>query len=125
MSASWMLGGYFAGHPWTQEVGVVVEDADHPATRGLESSFRVFDEIYTFKNWDRAKTRVLLRLDNSSVDVTKGNRDDDDYALGWCHPYGKGRVMYTGLGHPDELWHETWFRDHIRGCIAWAAGTEK
>ena len=115
-----MLGGYFSGHPWTQEVGVVVEDGDHPATCMLESRFRVFDEVYTFKNWDRAKTRVLMRLDNDSVDLSKGNRDDCDYALGWCHAYGRGRVMYTALGHPDALWHEDWFRDHIAGCIKWA-----
>jgi type 1 glutamine amidotransferase len=119
-----MLGGYFSGHPWTQEVGVVVEDADHPATSMLESRFKVFDEIYTFKNWDREKTRVLMRLDNDSVDLSKGNRDDHDYALGWCHEYGQGRVMYTALGHPDALWHEDWFRDHISGCIKWAGGLE-
>ncbi len=116
-----MLGGYFAGHPWTQEVNVIVEDQGHPATRMLGGSFKVYDEIYTFKNWDRKKTRVLMRLDNASVDLAKGNRPDHDYALGWCHDYGKGRVMYTALGHPDALWHEPWFRDHIAACIRWAA----
>ena len=75
-----MLGGYFNGHPWTQEVGVIVENTDHPATRMLGESFTVFDEIYTFKDWDRGKTQVLMRIDNDSVDVAKGNRDDNDYA---------------------------------------------
>ena len=37
---------------------------------------------------------------------SRGNREDNDYALGWCHTYGKGRVMYTALGHPDALWRE-------------------
>ena len=119
-----MLGGYFAGHPWTQEINVIVEDHDHPATRSLDSSFRVYDEVYTFKNWDRSKTHVLMRLDNDSVDVSKGKRDDQDYALGWCHDYGAGRVMYTALGHPDDLWSEEWFRKHITGCIKWAARLE-
>lgn len=119
-----MLGGYFSGHPWTQEVGVIVEDGDHPATRMLDSSFKVYDEIYTFKEWDRGKTRVLMRLDNDSVDLSKGNREDHDYALGWCHDYGAGRVMYTALGHPDELWHQAWFHEHIAGCLKWAGGLE-
>ena len=119
-----MIGGYFAGHPWTQEVNVIVEDTDHPATRPLGSSFRVFDEIYTFKNWDRNKTHVLMHLDNDSVDLSKGNRDDNDYAMGWCHSYGLGRVIYTALGHPDDLWQQDWFLDHIAGCIKWAAGIE-
>ena len=119
-----MLGGYFAGHPWTQEVNVIVEDPSHQATRMLGSSFRVYDEIYTFRNWDRDKTHVLMRLDNDSIDLSKGNRDDNDYAMGWCHDYGQGRVMYTALGHPDDLWSEKWFLEHIAGCIKWAARSE-
>jgi type 1 glutamine amidotransferase len=90
----------------------------------LGSSFKVVDEIYTFKEWDRSKTRVLMRLDNDSIDVSRGNREDNDYALGWCHTYGKGRVMYTALGHPDALWSEKWFHEHIAGCIRWAGGLE-
>ena len=120
-----MLGGYFNGHPWRQEVNIIVEDTDHPATRMLGNSFQVDDEIYTFKNWDRDRTHVLMRLDNDSVDLSKGNRDDEDYALGWCHDYGRGRVMYTALGHPDALWHEDWFREHIAGCIKWAGRLEE
>jgi type 1 glutamine amidotransferase len=119
-----MINGYFAGHPWTQEVGVIVEDGNHPATRMLSSSFKVFDEIYTFKSWDRNKTHVLMRIDNNSVDVSKGTRADNDYALGWCHKYGQGRVMYTALGHPDDLWRQDWFVKHITGCIKWAGGLE-
>jgi uncharacterized protein len=115
-----MIGGYFQGHPWTQEVGVIVEDTSHPATCMLDPEFRVFDEIYTMKAWDRNKTHVLMRLDNDSIDLSKGNRDDNDYALGWCHSYGQGRVMYSALGHPDELWHQDWFQAHIEGCLKWA-----
>ncbi len=119
-----MLGGYFAGHPWTQEVTVNVEDPDHPAVAMLDESFQVFDEIYTFRNWDRDKTHVLMSLDNDSVDLSKGNRDDGDYALGWCHHYGEGRVIYTALGHPDGLWEQDWFLDHILACIKWAGRIE-
>ena len=119
-----MLGGYFNGHPWHQEVSVIVEDGDHPATRMLGERFQVTEEVYTFKSWDREKTRVLMRLDNDSVDVSKGNREDNDYAMGWCHEYGEGRVMYTALGHRDELWHQGWFHEHIVGCIKWAGRLE-
>ncbi len=119
-----MIGGYFNGHPWHQEVSVIVEDGDHPATRMLGDRFQVTEEVYTFKNWDRDKTHVLMRLDNESVDASKGNREDEDYAMGWCHQYGAGRVMYTALGHRDELWHQDWFHEHIAGCIRWAGRLE-
>ncbi len=115
-----MLGGYFAGHPWNEEVTVKVEDTQHPATCMLGESFKVVDEIYTMKNWDRSKTHVLMSLDNNSVDISKGTREDHDYAMGWCHEYGEGRVIYTALGHPDELWEQDWFMEHILGCIKWA-----
>ena len=88
----------------------------------LGQHFSVFEEVYTMKSWDRNKTHVLMRLDNDSVDVSKGNREDDDYALAWCHPYGKGRVIYSALGHPDQLWHQPWFHGHIEGCLRWAGG---
>ena len=119
-----MVGGYFTGHPWTQEVTVKVEDPNHPAVRHLGRSFRVFEEVYTFKNWDRKKTHVIMSLDNSSVDISKGNRPDNDYAMAWCHSFGKGRVMYTALGHPDDLWSKTWFQTHIVGGLKYAAGLE-
>ncbi|MEE3040823.1 MAG: ThuA domain-containing protein [Candidatus Latescibacterota bacterium] len=119
-----MMGGYFDGHPWHQQVGILVEDTDHPATRMLGDRFEVVDEIYTFKQWDRGKTHVLMRIDNDTVDTTKAQREDDDYAVGWCHDFGAGRVIYTALGHPEDLWAQSWFRQHIRGCMVWALNEE-
>jgi type 1 glutamine amidotransferase len=115
-----MLGGYFKAHPWTQEVVVKVEDNTHPATRHLPERFHVKEEVYTFKDWSRNRTHVLISLDNSSVDLSKGTRDDHDYALSWCHDYGRGRVFYTAFGHFPEVWTEEWFRKHLAGGISWA-----
>lgn len=120
-----MLGGYFQAHPWTQEVTVIVEDGDHPATRHLPKTFKVKEEVYTFRNWSRGKTHVLISLDNSSVDLSKGTRLDHDYALCWCHRYGEGRVFYTAFGHFKELWREGWFRKHLLGGILWAMKLEE
>jgi len=48
-----MLGGYFNGHPWTQEIVAKVEDNGHPATEHLGKSFRVKEEVYTYRDWSR------------------------------------------------------------------------
>ena len=61
-----------------------------------------------------------MRIDNDTVDLEKGNREDQGYALGWNHDYGQGRVIYTALGHPDELWSQPWFREHITACFTLA-----
>jgi len=115
-----IIGGYFAAHPWTQEVTINVEQPDHPAVAMLGGSFHVREEVYTFKNWDRNKVHVLMSLDNGCVDLAKGTRDDNDYAMGWCHEYGQGRVIYTALGHFDDLWEQPWFLEHVLACIKWA-----
>jgi len=117
-----MIGGYFNGHPWHQEVGILVEDRDHPATRNLPPSFRIHDEIYTHRDWSRGKTHVLMRLDMTSVDASKaaGKRDDQDVAMAWCHPYGSGRVFYTALGHGPETWGDERFHQHLLGGVQWA-----
>lgn len=115
-----MLGGYFHSHPWTQEVTVIVEDRSHPATKHLPERFRVKEEVYTFRDWSRDGTHVLISLDSSSVDLSKGTRADNDYALCWCHNYGEGRVFYTAFGHFKELWIEKWFQIHLLNGILWA-----
>lgn len=120
-----MIGGYFSAHPWTQEVYVIVEDRNHPSTRHLPERFKVKEEIYTFKNWSRDRTHVLISLDNSSVDLSKGTRPDHDYALAWCHPYGEGRVFYTAFGHFTALWREKWFQKHLLEGILWAMKLEQ
>ncbi|MFN3648275.1 MAG: ThuA domain-containing protein [Armatimonadota bacterium] len=121
-----LIGGYFNGHPWHQEVGILVEDPDHPSTRHLDSSFRIHDEVYTHRSWSREKTHVLLRLDPASVELEKGleKRPDGDVAMAWCHPYGEGRVFYTALGHGMPTWTDERFHRHLLGGIRWAMRTD-
>jgi uncharacterized protein len=121
-----MIGGYFDGHPWHEEVTVRVEDPKHPATSHLPASFEITDEIYQFKNWSRSGTHVLLSLDPSSVDLSaKGvNRKDRDFALAWTRPYGEGRVFYTALGHRAEVWKDERFQKHLLGGLRWVLGAD-
>jgi hypothetical protein len=117
-----MIGGYFDQHPWHQEVTVKVEDLKHPATSHLGESFKITDEIYQFKNWDRSKVHVLLSLDASSVDLTKPavHRTDKDFALAWTRQHGRGRVFYTALGHRAEVWRDERFQRLLIGAMRWA-----
>ncbi|MEE3104764.1 MAG: ThuA domain-containing protein [Acidobacteriota bacterium] len=122
-----MLGGYFDGHPWHQEVGVTVEDADHPSTRHLESPLTLYEEIYQFKDWNRTDVHVLLSVDTTSVDMEADgiNRTDGDFALSWTREYGNGRIFYTALGHEPATWRDSQFQGHLIGGVRWAAGLEE
>lgn len=115
-----MIGGYFDGHPWHQKVTCKVEDETHPATRHLGRSFEITDEIYQFKEWSRDGKRVLLSIDNASIDTSRGKRADQDYAVAWVREEGRGRVFYTSLGHRREVWRDPRYQQHILGGIAWA-----
>lgn len=120
-----MVGGYFDGHPWNQEVTVSVEQGDHPATRHLGGSFEIHDEIYQFKApYDRSHVNVLLSLDTSSVpmDARGIKRDDGDFAVAWTREHGDGRVFYTALGHGPNVWSDPRFHRHLAGGIEWALG---
>jgi type 1 glutamine amidotransferase len=120
-----LIGGYFDGHPWHQDVTVRVEDAKHPATAHLPEKFSINDEIYQFRDWSRGKLHVLLSLDSASVDLTrKGvNRTDKDFAVAWTREFGSGRVFYTALGHEAAVWRDPRFQQHLAGGIKWATGS--
>ena len=117
-----LIGAIFDGHPWHQRVRLIVEDRAHPAARDLGERLELLDEIYQFRAWSRADVHVLLRLDPASVDVGRGKRTDRDYALAWTKSYGRGRVIYTALGHEPDVWADKRFQAHLLGAIQWALG---
>jgi len=131
-----MLGGEFKEHHQQVQVEAINQDNQCPACRHLPPTWKVFDEIYLFKNFDRSKVHGLLTLDKHPNDKTPG-----DYPISWCKEYGKGRVFYTSLGHREDVWDPNWkdengkrknpaqvaeaYQQHILGGIKWALGLEK
>lgn len=103
-----MVGGYFHGHPWHENVGIKVDDPDHPlmAAFGGEN-FSIVDEIYQFRDpYSRQALHVLLSLDVENTNMKKGgiHRTDGDFAVSWVRGWGKGRVFYSSLGHREEIY---------------------
>ena len=118
-----MIGGYFDEHPWgTFNAPVVVEDPAFPGMKPWPSAFTIEDEIYQIKDFSRATTRVLLRLDASKVDVghPRVHRADRDFAVAWAKTYGHGRVFYSTLGHVEANWDKPEMQAMIVGAISWA-----
>jgi type 1 glutamine amidotransferase len=120
-----MLGGYFDGHPWGEfDAPLVVEDAEFPGIRHLPRDFSFKDEIYQIKDYSRDRVRVLLSLDSSKVDLSrKGvHRKDRDFAVIWARDYGKGRVIYNGLGHRREVWERPDIQKMWLEMVQWSMG---
>ena len=119
-----MLGGYFDGHPWHEEVGLTVEDPYHLSTRHLDGAWVLTDEIYQFRDpYSRDRCEVLLSLDTETVPMDKPGikRTDGDFAVSWTRTEGQGRVFYTSLGHRPEVWRSPVFRTHLVEGVLWAA----
>jgi type 1 glutamine amidotransferase len=120
-----MLGGYFDGHPWGEfDAPLVVEDPDFPGMRHLPRALTLKDEIYQIKDFSRARVRVLLRLDADKIDLArKGvHRQDRDFAVIWARQYGKGRVLYNGLGHNSEVWDRPEIQEMWLEMVLWSMG---
>ncbi len=118
-----VFGGCFAGHPWHEDVGVKIDDPDHPVNRAFGGEgFVIKDEIYMFKEpYSRDKVRVLLSLDMAKTKA-KGKREDNDYAVSWVKQIGKGRVFYCSLGHRNEIFWNPKILQHYLDGIQFAMG---
>jgi len=124
-----IIGGAFIGHPWNEEIGIDVEEPDHPLVAAFGGrDFRLADEIYQYgKPYDRSKLRVLL-----SVDIPRTNmgvrwirwdqRSDYDFALAWVKSHGKGRVFYTSFGHRAQLYSDPKVMQFYLDAIQFATG---
>ncbi|WP_446744577.1 ThuA domain-containing protein [Silvibacterium acidisoli] len=122
-----MLGGTFDEHPWgTFNAPILVEDPNFPGLQQWPHEFVYRDEIYQMKGYDRSKIRVLMRLDPCKLDLKnpKVHRQDLDFAVTWARSYGKGRVYYSTLGHPEENWDDPRLRKMYLEAIKWAMGLE-
>jgi uncharacterized protein (TIGR03437 family) len=119
-----LIGGYFDGHPWTQEASVDVEDPQSPLVAHGAPAFRFTEEFYQFRSFSRDRVRVLLTLDTHSVNLSAAgvNRTDGDFALAWIRNYGKGRVFYSAFGHFPASFTQEPVRTMMFQALLWLTG---
>jgi type 1 glutamine amidotransferase len=118
-----MLGGRFDEHPWgITNATVLVEDPGSPIVAHLPHTFVVYDEHYQLKDFSRSALKVLARLDARHLDLSAPlvHRKDADFPVAWTKTYGRGRVFYSTLGHPRELWDEPWLQRMYLEALKWA-----
>ena len=117
-----LIGGYFNGHPWHQAVTIEVADAADPLVAFLGGSLQLNDEIYQISDFDYRGSRVLLRLDPSSVDLGKAGVHQRFYGwpLAWKRFFGEGRVFYSSLGHEASVWQDPRYQRILTNAILWS-----
>ncbi len=124
-----IIGTLFTGHPMDpqfQQATVRIEDRTHPATDHLQPEWVRTDEWYSFDRSPRdvPGVNVLATLDERTYDP--GSFFGTELAMGADHPIiwwrcaGKGRVLYSALGHTAESYAEAEYVALLQDAIGWS-----
>lgn len=122
-----VIGTTFIGHPMKpqfQQALVRVEDTSHPASAGLKAEWRRTDEWYSFDRSPRsAGVHVVATLDEKTYNpvgvFSKDLRMGADHPIIWWRCVGKGRVLYSAMGHTAASFAEPEYRSVLLGATNW------
>jgi len=106
-----VMGGAYIDHPALRPFKVWVVNKEHPITQGV-SDFIVNDEQH-FVTYDKDPKYIILRSENLDglTDVHEGHDLGNKAVAGWAYDYGKGRVVFTAVGHTlHALWQPEYFK---------------
>jgi type 1 glutamine amidotransferase len=118
-----LLGGRFAGHPWTVDFEVTKVQPQHPATAGLPERFAWHDELYLFDHLDEHAQVLLEVADPAALDMAvEGARiPPSGFPLAWCLE-DPGRTFYSALGHFPAAWESPFYLKLLADGLSWLTG---
>jgi type 1 glutamine amidotransferase len=108
-------GGAYIGHPPLRPFKVHVVNSSHPITQGVHD-FMVNDEQH-YVEYDKDQKYILIESEN--VDGLTYQKLGTKSPAGWAYDYGKGRVVFTAVGHTI---HALWNPEHLklqRRAVQW------
>jgi len=97
-----VMGGVSKAHPPLRPFQVRATQNRHPITEGIKP-FMVNDEQH-YVQYDGDPAHVILESEN--IDGLTFKDMGTKSVSGWAHDYGKGRVVFTAVGHNTHaLWN--------------------
>jgi type 1 glutamine amidotransferase len=106
-----VMGGAYIDHPPLRPFKVSVVNKEHPITRGVQD-FMVNDEQH-FVTYDKDSKYILMRSENIDglTEISEGKDLGARAIAGWAYDFGKGRVVFTAVGHTlHALWQPEYFK---------------
>jgi type 1 glutamine amidotransferase len=106
-----VMGGAYIDHPPLRPFKVSVVNKEHPITCGVQD-FIVNDEQH-FVTYDKDPRYILLRSENIDglTDISEGKDLGSKAIAGWAYDFGKGRVVFTAIGHTlHAMWQPEYFK---------------
>jgi type 1 glutamine amidotransferase len=114
-----MIGGEFISHGAQQPATMRVADQEFPGFADLGASFRLHEEWYAHKNF-APDLHVLL------VNETEGMKGDvyrrPPFPATWARRHERGHVLYTSMGHREDVWTNPLFLRMLLGAVNWVTG---
>jgi type 1 glutamine amidotransferase len=102
-----VMGGAYIGHPPQRPFRVKIVRQDHAVTQGVRD-FMVNDEQH-YVTYDKDPKNIILRAEN--IDGLGYENLGTGSISGWAHEYGKGRVVFTAVGHNiHAMWQPEYFK---------------
>jgi type 1 glutamine amidotransferase len=117
-----MLGGEFIAHGAQFRGDIIIVDESHPAMAATPQNWKIKDEWYIFKNFNKKNIRVLALLDPGLVRRSQEKYDIPNYPITWVSTHGKGRIYYNAQGHREEVWTDEDFQKTVIAAAVWAMG---
>ena len=106
-----VMGGAYIDHPALRPFKVSVVNKEHPITRGVQD-FIVNDEQH-FVTYDQDPQYILLQSQNIDglTDIYEGKDLGTTAIAGWAYDFGRGRVVFTAVGH---TLHALWQPEYLK-----------
>ncbi len=101
-----VMGGAYIGHPPLRPFQVRASENEHPITKGIKP-FVVNDEQH-YVEYDKDRKYVILEAEN--IDSLTYENLGTKSISGWAHDFGKGRVVFTAVGHTI---HAMWAPEYL------------
>ncbi|HTZ59369.1 MAG TPA: ThuA domain-containing protein [Acidobacteriaceae bacterium] len=110
-----VMGGAYIGHPPLRPFQVRATANKHPITDGV-TPFIVNDEQH-YVAYDKDPKYVILEAEN--IDGLKYEDLGTKSISGWAYDFGKGRVVFTAVGHTiHAMWNPQYIEIQKRS-IRW------
>ncbi len=116
------MGGItYSPHPAYQKGTLLIEDRNHPATKGLPEKIEISDEWYEWSKSPRGNVRVLATADESTYKqaIVMG-----DHPLVWTNEKFP-KTIYIGIGHDPSVFENKDYVMLLNNSIQWAGSKKK
>lgn len=110
-----VMGGAYISHPPLRPFQVRPTANKHPITDGI-SPFMVNDEQH-YVIYDKDPKYVILEAEN--IDGLEFQRLGTKSISGWAYDFGKGRVVFTAVGHTIHAMWNPQYLEIQRRSVRW------